>query len=51
MAKVPLNLFTNIYGGYAFKSENLLNYKAKYQVIKMGNVNNNTLNLEKILAI
>ena len=45
--KVPLNLFTNIYGGYAFKSENLLNYKAKYQVIKMGNVNNNTLNLEK----
>ena len=45
--KIPLNLFTNIYGGYAFKSENLLNYKSKYQVIKMGNVNNNTLNLEK----
>ena len=45
--KVPLNSFTNILGGYAFKSENLLNYKAKYQVIKMGNINNNTLNLEK----
>ena len=45
--QTPLNLFTNIYGGYAFKSENLLNYKSKYQIIKMGNVNNNTLNLEK----
>ena len=45
--KIPLNLFTNIYGGYDFKSENVLNYKSKYQVIKMGNVNNNTLNLEK----
>ena len=42
-----LGEISNIKGGYAFKSQNFLNNKSKYQVIKMGNIYKNKLLLDK----
>ena len=42
-----LGEIADIKGGYAFKSQNFLNDKSKYQVIKMGNIYKNKLLLDR----
>ena len=45
--KCELGEFATIIGGYAFKSETLNNIGGKYQVVKMGNLYQNQLDLHR----